>query len=129
MIRYPSDVFLGQIFDHTIAPNLDQDVRSETKAETALTLAANQFALQGIGVAWLPQSLVQHSLNNGDLVRLDDQLPAQVLDIRLILLSKGQNVRSDAVWDDVIAMLGAPARLQGFPNELAGLVQPLQRTE
>ena len=129
MIRYPSDVFLGHIFDHAIAPNLDESVSGETKAETALTLAANQFALQGIGVAWLPKSLVQRSLDKGDLIRLDDQLPAQALDIRLILLSKGQDERSDAVWQDVASMLAASANLQGFPHDETSFVQSLKRAE
>jgi len=41
-----------------IAPRFKADITIVAKAETALTLAAYEFALGGLGVAWLPRSLV-----------------------------------------------------------------------
>ena len=129
VISYPSDVFLGQIFDRMIAPNFSENVSVVTKAETALTLAAYQFALRGIGIAWLPQSIVQNSLDRGELIQLDDVLPSQLLEIRMIRLSEGQSDQSNALWRDLCAALAASAELKRLPDELAGFVQAVQRTE
>lgn len=121
-VSYPSDVFLGQVFDRGIAPRLRPEINIVTKAETALTLAAYEFALGGIGVAWLPRSLVSASLGQGLLVSLEDDLPTQPLEIRAFRLVAGQNTRSDAIWRDV-------GGLKRLPDAAAGYVQPVKRTE
>ena len=52
-----------------------------------MTLAALQYALNRIGIAWLPEALVKEPLEDGRLVTLDDRLPAQDLDIRMIRIA------------------------------------------
>lgn len=126
VISYPSDVFLGRIFDRNIAPFLPEGLNVETKAETALTLAALQFARGGIGIAWLPQSLVSEALVSGQLVRLDDALPTQMLEMRIIRLSEGSNAIAKSDWQDLLAKLGLGGDLQRFPDDLARLVQPVE---
>lgn len=128
-ISYPSDVFLGQIFDRDIAPRLKADVNIATKAETALTLAAYEFALGGIGVAWLPRSLVSDSIAKGLLISLEDQLPAQALEIRAFRLVEAQNMRSDAIWHDILTDIELPADLKRLPDVPAGRVEPVERAE
>lgn len=117
-VSYPSDVFLGQVFDRKIAPRLNEATTIITKAETALTLAACQYALGEIGIAWLPHSLVMDGLAQGELVRLDDALPAQALDIRILRLSEGHSAPSDALWRDVLCDMELPAPLQRLPTDL-----------
>jgi DNA-binding transcriptional LysR family regulator len=110
-ISYPSDVFLGQVFDRSIRPRLSDSVTTSTQAETALTLAMLQFALNEIGIAWLPLSLVAETLSQGQLVRADDVLPAQPLDVRMVRLSEGQTVRAHALWDHVAEHWTLPTTL------------------
>jgi DNA-binding transcriptional LysR family regulator len=126
VISYPSDVFLGRIFDRCISPFLPVGVTVETKAETALTLAAFQFARSGIGIAWLPQSLVNDALALGQLVRLDDVLPSQMLEIRIIRLSECSDALANADWRAMLAKLGLSSDLERLPDALASLVQPLK---
>lgn len=128
-ISYPSDVFLGQIFDRNIAPRLRPGLRMVTKAETALTLAALQFALSGIGIAWLPQSLVAGALAAGQLVRLDGPgagLPSQALEVRVIRLSQGQTGATEAAWHEILTNLDLSAALERLPDQAAGLVEPVE---
>ncbi|MGC1428089.1 MAG: LysR family transcriptional regulator [Albidovulum sp.] len=99
MIAYPSGVFLGEIVDRMILPRVTPDIRFTRKAETALTLAALQYALSGIGVAWLPKSMVTGDVAAGRLVMLDDKLPVQELDIRLIRLSDTTRPDLQAAWE------------------------------
>jgi DNA-binding transcriptional LysR family regulator len=110
-ISYPSDVFLGQVFDRNIAPRLKPDVTIATKAETALTLAAYEFALGGIGVAWLPRSLVATSIRQGALLSLEADLPVQPLEIRAYRLLEDRSQSSDAVWQDILTGIELPEHL------------------
>ena len=67
-------------------------------AETALTLAMLQLAVSGIGIAWLPLSLVQKPLEDGDLIRVDAILPAQTLNIKMVRLRASQTGQSETIW-------------------------------
>ncbi|WP_439154756.1 LysR family transcriptional regulator [Yoonia sp.] len=125
-ISYPSDVFLGQVFDRKIAPRLRPDMMIVTKAECALTLAAYEFALGGIGVAWLPRSLVADAIAQGRLVTLEQELPVQPLGISAIRLQEGQDNRDDMIWQTIVTNLALPAHLQGVPDLAAGHVQTIE---
>ena len=99
-ISYPPDVFFGRVFDQSILPFLPEGTELVPQAETALTLAACAYALQGIGVAWLPLALVEDHLSTGQLVRVE-QLPAQELGILLTRLRDQQD--DDALWNNLVA--------------------------
>lgn len=120
-ITYPSDVFLGEVFDRMIVPRLPSKTDLSAKAETALTLAAYQFALGGIGAAWLPRSMVITSLEAGTLMRLPDRFPTQMLEIRMVRLAEGQTAQSDMVWHDVLTNLDLPQPLQCAPDDAADI--------
>ena len=98
IIGYPTDVFLGQLFDRIIAPQLPAGVTVSRKAETSLTLAMLKFVLDGHGIAWLPHSLIQDHLVSGKLIRLESNLPQQPLEIKMFRLSGDQNARDEAIW-------------------------------
>lgn len=87
LITYPADVFLGHVMDRAVLPRVSPHIGFTRKAETALTLAALQYALNGIGLAWLPEALVTELLAEGRLVALTGVLPAQDLDIRMIRIA------------------------------------------
>ncbi len=106
VIGYPPEVFLGQVFNRGIAPRLPDGTTLTTRAETALTLAMLQFTLSEIGIAWLPQSLVGDHLARGQLVRLDEALPAQDLIVKAIRLSEEPCDRRDRVWRHLTTILG-----------------------
>lgn len=67
------------------------------KAETALTLAACEYALGGIGVAWLPMTLVALHLAGGRLHCVSG-LPEQSLRIVMIRLAGASHARKDKTW-------------------------------
>ncbi len=98
IISYPPDVFLGQAFARRIIPRLQQGATTMPIAETALTLAMLQLAVSGIGIAWLPLSLVQKPLEDGDLIRVDAILPTQTLNIKMVRLRASQTGQSETIW-------------------------------
>ncbi len=112
IISYPTDVFLGRVFVSSIAPRLKDEVTLVSKAETALTLAAHEYAIGGIGVAWLPRSMVVTALDQGALVSLEGQLPVQPLDIKAFQLSEGRAVPSDPAWRKRLLEVELPAHLR-----------------
>jgi LysR family transcriptional regulator, hypochlorite-specific transcription factor HypT len=90
---------------------MPKDLKVAVVAETALTLAMLQLALKGIGVAWLPQSLVRDSLAQGQLVQLNDILPSQTLSIRILRLNEAQTDLAERVWQELTQL--APLQTSG----------------
>lgn len=110
VIAYPADVFLGQVFARRISPRLPQGTTILPIAETALTLAMLQLVLSKIGIAWLPFSLVETALAQGDLVRMDDALPAQTLNIQMVRLRATQTAQNEALWKHLAVHLQMSSR-------------------
>lgn len=104
-IAYPADVFLGHVFARAIGPRLPPGVTTLPVAETALTLAMLQLVISGIGIAWLPYTLVADGLAHGHIVRVDDVLPAQTLDINMLRLDEAQPEHGDTVWRELAGNL------------------------
>jgi DNA-binding transcriptional LysR family regulator len=121
IIAYPADVFLGQVFTQMIGPRLPIGAATLPIAETALTLAMLQLALSAIGIAWLPLSLVSQSLSRGDLVRLDDALPAQTLDIKMVRLRTTQTERRETIWQHLATELSPFSKNENLLTEREGL--------
>lgn len=119
-IAYPADVFLGQVFTQMIGPRLPIGAASLPIAETALTLAMMQLALSEIGIAWLPFSLVSRSLSRGDLIRIDDILPAQTLDIKMVRLRATQTERRETIWQHLATELSPYSKNENFLPEKEG---------
>ncbi|GAA6194381.1 LysR family transcriptional regulator [Phaeobacter sp. NW0010-22] len=97
-ISYPPEVFLGQVFSRTIAPRLPKNKTLIPRAETALTLAMLQYAVNEIGIAWLPLSLVTTHLTEDKLVCVDDVLPTQSMSIRMVRLAEAISEHDDQIW-------------------------------
>ena len=62
VIAYPSDVFLGQVQRRVIFPRLIRVGRVRPRLETALTLAALEFARTGFAIAWIPEPLARDEI-------------------------------------------------------------------
>ena len=129
IVSYPGDVFLGQTFALGLVPRLPPGTTVVSKAETALTLAAFRYALSGIGIAWLPQSLVQEALDSGELCRLDDLLPAKSLDLMMIWLAENRRPGFRQIRQNLLARLYPEALSERLPHGRAHGVQPVDRAE
>ncbi|WP_417726791.1 LysR family transcriptional regulator [Roseovarius sp.] len=105
-IGYPADVFLGQIMARTILPRIPASRILRRRAETALTLAAHEYARRGIGVAWLPEGMVQRDLDEGRLAPLDHILPGQDMELWMIRLSESADDGWAHDWSRLVAALG-----------------------
>ena len=106
VIAYPADVFLGQVQRRKIFPRLARVGRLRPRLETALTLAALEFARTGLGVAWIPEHLTRVDTRIGRLVDLSATLPAISMKLIAARLSDVRSPIVDDVWSRIRA--GAP---------------------
>lgn len=97
-ITYPRDQFLGQVLEKYVLPSLRRMARASPKVETALTLAALELALVGVGVAWVPSSLAQGDIDDGRLVDLSRTLPIANLDVTAVRVAGSANPSSALMW-------------------------------
>ena len=108
-IGYPGDVFLGQVMARAILPRIPPARHLRRRAETALTLAAHEYARRGIGVAWLPAAMVRADLDESRLISLESTLPSLDMDLWMIRLSDRADDSWAHDWSRLVAALARPA--------------------
>jgi LysR family transcriptional regulator, hypochlorite-specific transcription factor HypT len=103
VVVYPSDVFLGKVLTDEIWPSLRGRLSPVAKAETALTLAALQLALVGVGIAWVPEALAREHVLSRRLVDLRATLGSQRLEL-VAVRSRGTKSRmEEEFWQTIIS--------------------------
>lgn len=107
-IAYPGDVFLGQVMARAILPRIPAPRVLRRRAETALTLAAHEYARRGIGVAWLPEGMARDDLASGRLIGLNDTLPTLDMVLWMIRLTESGTAPWARDWSRLVAALGQP---------------------
>jgi DNA-binding transcriptional LysR family regulator len=102
-ISFPPDVFLGGVLDRVVLNRMHHLARPIPKAETALTLAALELAMVGVGVAWVPLSLARNRIDDGSLVDLSADLPWCQLEVTSVRLFGNPWPVADSVWSEILA--------------------------
>jgi DNA-binding transcriptional LysR family regulator len=103
VVSYPSDSFLGQVLEREIFFRLRSELSIHRVAETSLTLAILPMTLAGVGVGWLPDTLVAPELKSGALVDLSEEFPCCELRVMAIGLKSTESARSLSAWETVVA--------------------------
>lgn len=102
IIAYPDHVFFGRVMATHVLPSIALQGRPHRMVETALTLAARELALSGIGAAWVPQSLVRDDLENGRLVGLPGDFGRCVLTLVAIRLRTPRSPVEEVAWQAIV---------------------------
>lgn len=105
-VGYPGDVFLGEVMDRAILPRIGPGRRPRRCAETALTLAAHEYARRGIGVAWLPETMARDDLASERLMSLAGDIPTLDMEIWMIRLPLADGTGWDEDWYRLADTLG-----------------------
>ena len=109
IVAYPAEVFLGKVVNQEILPGFASAAFLSRRAETALTLAMKQLVSAGVGVAWLPASLVAGELASGELADLTAEFGAGRLQTVAMRLRLDGAPVVDRVWAEIARMYQAPA--------------------
>ncbi len=102
-IAYPPGVFLGGVLSHSIQPQLDTNISMQWITETALTTAALQAAIIGVGLAWVPLSLAKDAIKRGEVIRLDPTLPS----VSMMVVAMRSGLRSHSALDESWLLLSS----------------------
>jgi LysR family transcriptional regulator, hypochlorite-specific transcription factor HypT len=105
-VAYPREVFLGQVMERLILPQVRGLTRPVAITETALTLAALELAAVGVAVAWVPASLARARIAGGSLVDLSATLPAQAMQVTAVRLFGNAGPVATSVWHEIAGTLG-----------------------
>ncbi len=98
IISYPPNLFLGEIQRRVLHDNV-QDVQNlVTVAEAGLSLAVVEFVRNGIGVGWLPKTIVKTDLATGNMVSLGDRYPSFELNVTLMRLKGDLPSLAEEFW-------------------------------
>jgi len=107
ILAYSDHMALGRVMRGAIARS-PLNGRSDVVFETDMAEALHDAALQGLGLAWLPQRLVAADIDAGRLVRIDTPVGDIPLEIRFYRKRRNRGRAVQAVW-------------QGFLEAAAGL--------
>ncbi len=99
VIAYPADVFLGQVQRRMIFPRLTRIGHVRPRLETALTLAALEFARTGFALAWIPEPLARAEIKAHRLVDLSSSLPSIAMTLIAARLRDSNSAIVNEVWD------------------------------
>ncbi len=98
LLNYPQDSFLGRVVWTHCLPSLLTRHGIETVCESAFTAGIKEMALFGLGIAWLPQGLIERELRAGTLISLEDQLVSAQLTLVLQRLHHNPAPAVDDIW-------------------------------
>jgi len=98
VINYPSSVYLGEVQQRHVFSNINPNIRLQKIAESGLVLAVAEFVKHGIGVGWLPKSLVAGELERGELINLEHILPKWRLNIKLTRFIGRKPPQAECFW-------------------------------
>lgn len=101
LVAYPRNLFLGEILEQALSGTVNRNVATSIVAESGLGPAVLEFVREGVGVGWLPLSLVSRDIETNLLTDLSNVLPGFELSVVLVR-SKTKSIRSKPqakVWN------------------------------
>lgn len=101
IVAYPDEVFLGQVMARDVLPSIAEG-RYVRVVETALTLAARELALAGIGAAWIPEALVRDDLDDGRLMVLPGDFGRCVMSLVVLRLRTPRPPAEEIAWAAIL---------------------------
>jgi DNA-binding transcriptional LysR family regulator len=104
VIGFPDDVFFGRILNAQVFPALTQaGTNIAAVCETALVPAVMQLALAGVGIAWLPRSIVNALDQTHRLRDLSGSLPSYEIDVIAARLKTPRAAFAELAWQRLLA--------------------------
>ncbi|MGB6104169.1 MAG: LysR substrate-binding domain-containing protein [Pusillimonas sp.] len=100
LLAYPLDSFLGRVMHkHSISALLRRQ-RIEIVHESVFLAGVKEMVMAGLGMAWLPESLVHRELESGSLIALDDGLEHVTLELGLYRNARAAYPAAiDRIWN------------------------------
>jgi DNA-binding transcriptional LysR family regulator len=101
LLAHPRDSFMGQVIERACLRELVMTRNIEVVCETAYSTGLKQLAVAGLGIAWLPDSLVADDIAAGALQSLTETFAAPELQIVMYAQLKFHTPEARSVWQFV----------------------------
>ena len=83
LLTFPKGGFMADALMANCLPAVMQSYTVNIICETAFSISLKEMVLAGMGVAWLPKSLIQQELATGRVLSLEDKLGTCELPVSL----------------------------------------------
>ncbi|WP_253276936.1 LysR family transcriptional regulator [Ruegeria sp. 6PALISEP08] len=80
-VVYPENSYFGEALNKSKLPFGTADFSKNPVCQTAFSSGAKEMILNGLGVGWLPFSMVHKEIESGELISLRNQLGQEKLDV------------------------------------------------
>lgn len=80
-VVYPEDSYFGRALSKSQLPFGTADFSESAVCQTAFSSGAKEMVLNGLGVGWLPFSMVHKEIESGELISLRNQLGQEPLEV------------------------------------------------
>lgn len=107
-LAYSADCYLGQVVE-TMLLRMPGSRRLRIDYEDTMSDALRALAIEGMGLSWLPERLIEEDLASGRLVRGGGPRAAIGLDIRLYRAKDQRSAAAEMLWSRAQAATAAAA--------------------
>lgn len=101
LVSYPRNLFLGEVLEKVLSQIPSQEYSFATIAESGLGPAVMEFVREGLGVGWLPSSMISKELADGDFTDLTEFIPPFQLDVVAISAKSAKTKLSGQIWQAI----------------------------
>lgn len=103
LLAFPPGSYLGRIMYAQCFNRLFQTCHVQIVHESVFLAGVKEMLLAGLGMAWLPKSLVERELATGSLVLQADALPRIALNVSLYRSEHGNAPQTiDRIWQTLV---------------------------
>lgn len=100
-LSYSSEVYFGDALN-SVLKNVSKNMVLEKVYENAMAESLKVMAIEGHGLAWLPESCIEEALSTGRLIRLANEETDIELELRIYRSANGNRPEIDHFWNMVV---------------------------
>lgn len=98
LLSHPAQSFFGQLIANQCFSHLPPTMTLDHRYQSSLSEGLKALLLKGLGVAFLPRSIIEEEIQQGQLVLLTESLPSIQLEIKLLHLKDSESVAANKLW-------------------------------
>lgn len=98
LLSHPAQSFFGQLIASQSFSQLPRSVSLDHRYQSALSEGLKALLLKGLGIAFLPRSIIEDEIKQGKVVQLIGCLPSLPLEIKLLHLKDSESVTANKLW-------------------------------
>lgn len=103
LVSYPRNIFLGEVQEKALLKYHEGRGSFITIAEAGLGPAVMEFIREGLGIGWLPESLIKKEIESGEFTAMSNYMPTFSLEIVAITSKSTTSSMKSQIWKTIEA--------------------------